>query len=129
LLSVVFLKGKALNLIETEIRSGNCMKCRITYNGRNLAPSVAVHLADRNAFFSKSNKLISIKIDNITGYTTLQPDFFTHVSQIRTVYPTKEYRAGQNLLVKWVRENKLEIGDEVELDVIVPFKQFRLRKV
>jgi len=108
------------------------MKCRVTYNGRRSFPSLAVHKQDRIAFFSKSNRLISIEIGDVMGYTTLQPDFFTYVGQIRTVYPTREYLSrvrGQNVLVKWIRKNKLRTGDEVELDVVVPFKQFRLRRI
>ena len=72
--------------------------------------------------------MISIVINDIEGYTTLQPDFWKNVYQIRTLYPTKEYW-GRNLLVEWMEDNKLKVGDEVELEVIVPFKKFRLRKI
>lgn len=104
------------------------MKCKITHHGAGLRPSLSVRTADRDAFFSKKNKLISIVINDIQGYTTLQPDFFRTVRQIRTVYPTEKYW-GPNLLVEWIEDNNLRIGDEVELEVIVPFKKFRLRKI
>lgn len=85
------------------------MKCRITHQGARLKPSIVVHKADRVAFFSKNNELISIQINNTIGYTKLQPDFFTHVGQIRTVYPTKECE-GQNLLIKWIEKSKGKVS-------------------
>lgn len=104
------------------------MKCKITHHGAGLRPSLYVRKADRDAFFSTKDKAISIVINDIEGYTTLQPDFFGHVRQIRTVYPTREC-LGRNLLVEWIEDNNIKVGEKVELEVIVPFKKFRLGKI
>jgi len=104
------------------------MKCRITYHGAGCRKSLHLGASDCLTYFSPKNKLISIIIDDTEGHTTLQPDFFGKVHQIRTLYPTKEY-GGINLLVDWIEDNNLKLGDQVELQVVVPFKKFRLRKI
>lgn len=104
------------------------MKCKITYHGAGPNPSIHISKKDRKNFFSRDNKTISIEVNDVEGYTTLQNDFFGNVGQIRTIYPTKEYW-GRNLLIDWIRENKLKPGDEIELEVIVPCKKFRLKRI
>jgi hypothetical protein len=104
------------------------MKCKVTYHGAGSKLSIHLGTADRRMHFRESSKTISIELDGAEGYTTLQRDFFGHVGQIRTIYPTRDYW-GINLLIDWLNDNKLTVGDEVELEIIVPFKKYRLKKV
>jgi hypothetical protein len=113
------------------------MKCRITYQGCKHSPAIYIKAADRHEFFSRMDKQISILIEGKVGYTTLKSDFFGSegvkaVGQIRTIYPSEDklrsLKRDNNLLVDWIRKNKMIVGDYVEIEVIIPFREFRLKK-
>lgn len=110
---------------------GTVMVCRVTRQGARLRPAIQVKTHD-GKHFSSENKTIMIEMKSgnktIVGYTTLQNDFFGRVRQIRAIYPTKEH-FGENLLIDWLEENKIQYRDEVKMEVIVPEKRFRLTKM
>lgn len=106
------------------------MICKITYHGAANKPSIRVGSYYREHYFREKNKIVKIRLDGLEGFTTLQPDFFSHVGQIRAIYPTKEYvNRGTNLLIDWINANNIKIGDKVELEIITPFKEYSFRKV
>jgi hypothetical protein len=107
------------------------MMLRVTHQGAALRPAIQVRAHDRK-YFSQKNRIIMVEMKSgdktVIGYTTLQNDFFRTVHQIRAIYPTEEH-FGQNLLIDWLEENKIQFRDEVKMEVIIPEKEFRLTKV
>lgn len=103
------------------------IECRVTYNGGARAPSVHVPKISIKSHFSKERPNIVVELDDKIAYTCLTADFFSHVGQIRTLYPSPSGHR-ENLLVSWMKRNGLKMGDEVTLEVIKPYSRFRLRR-
>jgi hypothetical protein len=127
---------KLLKLFATQETGGKLMDtvmiCKVSHQGAALRPAIQLRAHDADENFSPKNKTIMIEMKSeyktILGYTTLQNDFFGTVRQIRAIYPTKQH-FGENLLLNWLEENKIQYQDEIKMEVIVPKKRYRLTKM
>jgi len=120
--------GRKIHLaFNVEEQKLEIIKSKLTYQGAGRKPALRISKADRQKYFSKDERRIIIEINGTEFYTTLTNDFFEHVGQIRTLYE-KANAVTINMLGEWVAKNKLNVGDEIYLEVIEAKKRFRLLK-
>lgn len=108
------------------------MKCRVIYHTKYRYLGIHVAKKDREQFFNENKKdiVMELQSDNhvVEGHAKLTADFFGKVGQIRKVSSAAAEQSYKNLLTKWLKENKLELGDIVTMEVITPYKRYRLSK-
>ena len=111
------------------VGKGDRFRCSIWSGGM---PGIYIGFPNRERYFSEEIQEIELEIDGETCKAKLPPSFWRSCPEIRVARD----KTGRNKLREWIEKNNLlppslsqkikGKKDEVVLEVIVPYKKFRI---
>jgi hypothetical protein len=87
------------------------------WNNGSLGWGIRVGNKNRGKYFSREQDIISVKIDGVNYAFELNPSFWRKCCEFRG-----------KAIKNWVERHNLKSGDKVELEVMEPYRKFKLLK-